>query len=57
MHERASGGALGRTLVLKEESVDLQPLDVLLLELLRETKRQARRAGEQHLGEWTRLHA
>jgi hypothetical protein len=44
--------------VLKVESVDLQPLVALLLELLREANRQAgRRAGEQPLDDYARRHA
>ena len=44
--------------MLKEESVSLQPLELLLRELLREAERQASRAaGEQRFDECARLHA
>ena len=44
--------------MLKVESVDLQPLVALLLELLREANRQAgRSAGEQPFDDYARRHA
>ena len=48
----AFSGALGRTRLRKEDSVELQLLDllllILLLEVLRETRRRARLIGEKH---------
>jgi hypothetical protein len=45
-------GSVGKNAERKEESVELQPLDllllILLLELLRETRRRARLIGEKH---------
>jgi hypothetical protein len=48
MHEASAArfpfsGSVGKNAVRKEESVDLQPLD-----LLRETRHRARLIGEKH---------
>ena len=54
----AFGGSVGKNAMLKEESVSLPRLELLLRELLREAERQASRAaGEQRFDECARLHA
>jgi hypothetical protein len=54
----AFSGSVGKNAMQKVESVNLQPLELLLLELLLETRRRAGRiAGERQFDEDARHHA
>ena len=54
----AFSGSVGKNAMQKVESVNLQPLELLLLELLLETRRRAGRiAGERQFDEDARDHA